>query len=184
MNISLLFGILIGWISLYLFLILYKNLKGKRGIKHEEYGKIPFTTRLRNIVRHIIFEYDIKRKNNDFLYNVNLDGKHVMQLMHRAHFPELCRSESDIAFGIALYIPIKGWREDRIMKLDDIINEESEIKRTGKTGELEYYIVDLGKRARFGGYLLTRILKEVFDADESQFSAELFSEGNLPYHLN
>lgn len=181
---SLLYGVLIGWISLYVFLILYKNLKAKRGIKHREYGKIPFTPRLRNIVRHIIFEYDIKRKNSDFLYNIKLDGEHVMQLMHRAHFPELCRSESDIAFGIALYIPIKGWRGESIKKLDNIINEESEVKRTGKTGELEYYIIDLGKRARFGGYLLSRIAKEVLGSDESQFSFELFSEGNLPYRLN
>jgi len=96
----------------------------------------------------------------------------------------LCRSESDIAFGIALYIPVKGWRADRIQVLDEIINEESEVKRTGKVGNLEYYIIDLGKRARFGGYLLSRIVKEVFEADEAQFSTELFSEGNLPYHLN
>lgn len=165
-------------------MILYKNIKEKKGIKHGEYGKIPFTARLRNIIRHIIFEYDIKRKNNDFLYNINFGGRRVMQLMHRSHFAELCRSEADIAFGIALYIPAKGLNLERIKKLDNIINEESEIKRTGKTGELEYYIIDLGKRARFGGYLLSRIVKEVFDADESQFSAELFSEGNLPYHLN
>lgn len=180
----LILGILIGWVSLYVILILYKNLAEKRGIRHANYGKIPFTSRLRNIVRHIIFEYDIKRKNNDFLYNINLDGKHVMQLMHRAHFPELCRSESDIAFGIALYIPVKGWRAERIKVLDEIISEESEIKRTGKAGNLEYYIIDLGKRARFGGYLLSRIVKEVFEADEARFSTELFSEGSLPYHLN
>jgi hypothetical protein len=180
----LVYGIFIGWISLYLFLILYKLLKEKRGIKREQYGNIPFTARLRNIIRHIIFEYNIKRKNNDFLYNIDLDGKRVMQLMHRAHFPELCRSESDLAFGLALYIPVKGWNEERIKKLDNIINEETEIKHTGKTGELEYYIIELGKRARFGGYLLSRIVKEVFEAEESRFSFELFSEGNLPYHLN
>lgn len=107
-----------------------------------------------------------------------------MQLMHRAHFPELCRSESDIAFGIALYIPLKGLEAESIKKLDNLINEETEIKRTGKIGELEYYIIDLGKRVRFGGYLMSRIVNEMFGADESQFSSKPFSEGNLPYQLN
>jgi hypothetical protein len=118
------------------------------------------------------------------LYNIKLDGNLVMQLMHRAHFPELCRSESDIEFGIALYIPVKGWESAVINRLDKIIHEESEIKKTGSVGGLEYYIIDLGKRVRFGGYLLSRIVKEVFDANEARFSAELFSEGNLPYKLN
>lgn len=181
---NIIYGILIGWVSLYLFLILYKNLKAKRGAKYRKYAKIPFTSTLRNAMRHIIFEYNIKRKNNDFLYNINLNGERVIQLMHRAHFPELCQAESDIAFGIALYIPVKGWSEESKKRLDNIINEETEIKRTGKIGELEYYMIDLGRRVRFGGYLLSRIVKEVFDADESQFSSELFSEGNLPYHLN
>jgi hypothetical protein len=181
---QILYGILIGWASLYIFLIIYKDLREKKGIKYKDYNKLPFTTRLRNIVRLVIFEYNIKRKNNDFLYNIKLDENNVIQLMHRAHFPELCVSESDIAFGIAVYIPVKGWDEKSIAKLDNIIDEESEVKRTGKTGDLEYYIIDLGKRARFGGYLLTRIVKEVFTANESQFSTELFSEGNLPYQFN
>jgi hypothetical protein len=45
-----------------------------------------------------------------------------MQLMHRAHFPELCRSESEIAFGIALYIPVKGWTADRIKVFDETVS--------------------------------------------------------------
>ena len=181
---ELIYGILIGWITLYVFGIIVKNIRQKKGVKNKEYRNTRFTTRLRNLVRHIIFEYDIKRKNNDFLLNINLNGSHVMQLMHRTHFPELCESESDLAFGLALYIPLEGLTDEKVKVLDEIMDEESEIIRKGKTGRLEYYIIDLGKRVRYGGYILSRIIKEVFIADESQFSTELFSEGNLPYGLN
>lgn len=178
---NIIYGILIGWVSLYLVLLLYKNLREKQGTSNKEYSKLPFTSRLRNIFRHIIFEYDIKRRNEDFLYTIKLDGKRIIQLMHRAHFPELCISESDIAFGISLYIPVKGWTIENVTKLDNIFAQETELPLKGELGKLEYYVVDLGKRARFGGYLLSRIIKEVFNAEEARFSFELFSEGSLPY---
>ena len=143
---------------------------------------MPFTVRLRGIIRHVIFEYNIKKKNEDFLYNISLDGEKIMQLMHRAHFPELCTSEIDIAFGISLYIPLKGWKKENVIKLQKIISQETESIHKDQLGNLEYYVVDLGKRVRFGGYLLSRIIKEIFDAQESRFSFELFSEGKLPYH--
>ena len=181
---DILIGIVIGWISLYVIGIIVKNLRQKKGVKVKDYNKLPFTTKLKDHVRHIIFEYSIKRKNNDFLFNIDLKGKRIMQLMHRAHFPELCQSESDVNFGLALYIPINEWPKERVLKLDKIVSEESEVLRWNKTGELEYYVIDLGKRVRFGGYFLSRIIKEVFEADESQFSCSLFTEGNLPYQLN
>ncbi len=181
---NLIIGILLGWSSMYIIGIIIKNIRQKKGAKIKEYKNLSFTAKLRDTVRHIVFEYDIKRKNNDFLLNINLGGNHVMQLMHRAHFPELCQSESDIDFGLALYIPVDDWSEKKFNKLDDIVNEESEVLKKNKSGRLEYYVIDLGKRVRFSGYFLTRIIKEVFGADENQFSSELFSEGNLPYKLN
>ncbi|GAA5030137.1 hypothetical protein GCM10011506_19020 [Marivirga lumbricoides] len=181
---KILVGILIGWLSLYFFAIVKKNIGQKKGIKSKEYANLAFTARLRDSIRHIIFEYDIKRKNNDFLLNIKIKEKLIMQLMHRAHFPELCQSESDINFGLALYIPVNGWEKEQVLRLDKIVSEESETVRMSKSGQIEYYVIDLGKRVRFSGYFLTRIIKEVFEADENQFNSSLYSEGNLPYHLN
>ena len=119
-----------------------------------------------------------------FLLNISFEGEIVMQIMHRAHFPELCQSESDVAFGLALYIPISQLSDDRIYKLNKIVEEESEVASKNKFGQLEFYLIDLGTRVRFGGYFLSRLIKEVFEGDEKNLSSELFSEGNLPYWSN
>ena len=183
-DMELVLGMLIGSIATCVFLIVKKSLKRKKGVKDKDYSRLSFTTKLRDTVRHIVYEYDIKSKNKDFLLNIDLRGETVIQLMHRAHFPALCQKESDIAFGIALYIPVKGWPSHRVEKLEKIIDEETETFKKAKSGQLEYFIVDLGDRVRFGGYFLSRIIKEVFDAGESEFNSSLFSEGNLPYWQN
>jgi hypothetical protein len=181
---KIIIGIIIGWLSMYVFLIIAKNLKQKKGAKEKDYSKLPFTTQLRDSIRHIVFEYNIKRKNNDFLLNIILKNDIVMQIMHRSHFPELCQSESDVAFGLALYIPISHWPKDRVAKLNEIVEEESEVAIKNRSGQLEFHVIDLGTRVRFGGYFLHRIIKEVFEGDENNFNSELFSEGNLPYWHN
>lgn len=181
---ELIIGIILGCISTYVFLLIVKNLKQKKGFNEKGYNNFSLTTQLRNTIRHIIFEYNIKSKNNDFLLNIRFEREIVMQIMHRAHFPELCQSESDIAFGLALYIPLSHWSNDKISKLDKIVKEESEIVSKNKFGQLEFYLIDLGTRVRFGGYFLSRLIKEVFEGDEKNLSSELFSEGNLPYWTN
>jgi hypothetical protein len=181
---KLIIGIIVGWLSMYIFLLIVKNLKSKKGYKEKDYGNLPFTTKLRDSIRHIVFEYNVKRKNNDFLLNISFKKEIVMQIMHRAHFPELCQSESDVAFGLALYIPISHWSIDRISKLNEIVKEESEVASKNRFGKLEFYVIDLGSRVRFGGYFLSRLIKEVFEGDENDFSSELFSEGHLPYWHN
>lgn len=173
---ELIIGIILGCVSTYVFLLFIKNLKQKKGFKEKDYNNFPLTTQLRNSIRHIVFEYNIKRKNNDFLLNISFEREIVMQIMHRAHFPELCQSESDVDFGLALYIPISQWSKDKISKLNKIVEEESEIASKNKFGHLEFYLIDLGTRVRFGGYFLSRLIKEVFDGDEKNLSSELFSE--------
>ena len=45
-----------------------------------------------------------------------------------------------------------------------------------------YYIIDCGKRVKYCGYFLNRLLVEVFEInDPDRISLELFSEGKLPY---
>lgn len=174
-------GLLVGWLTLYLAAITLKYLKQKKGVRSKEYDDLKFTMTLRDTIRHIVFEYDIKRKNNDFLLKIKLNERQIMQLMHRAHFPELCQSETDISFGIALYIPVTGWNADMFSRLERIIDEETEVMSKNKAGRVEYCVVDLGKRVRFSGYFLSRIINEVFVGKENEFSCELFSEGKLPY---
>ena len=182
---DLIVGVIIGWVSLYIAGIAIKSIRQKKGLKDKKYKNWPLTVKLKDTVRHIIFEYDIKRNNNDFLLNINLDERQVMQIMHRAHFPELSRSESDIKFGLALYIPTSNLPEYKIKILEAIIEEESEtLKGEIHSGTVNYFVIDLGKRVRYGGYLLARVIKEVFEKEEGNMSLELFSEGNLPYHLN
>ena len=181
---DLLIGVAIGFFSTLALIALRKYLKQKKGVKQKDYNGLPFNLRLKDTIRHIVFEYDIKRKNNDFLLNIILGGKTIIQVMHRAHFPELCQVESDIGFGLAVYIPINELNQDQINKLNSIIDEETETLHSSKIGKLEYHILDLGRRIRFGGYLLSRILYEVFEGEESGFDLELFSEGNLAYWRN
>lgn len=181
---KLFIGIIVGWASMYVFLFILKNLKQKKGIKEKNYANLPLTIQLKDSIRHILFEYNVKRKNNDFLLNIKLKSDIVMQIMHRSHFPELCQSESDIAFGLALYVPISQWSKEKVSKLNRVIEEESELTYKSKFGKVEFHVIDLGTRIRFGGYFLSRLIKEVFEEDEKNFDLELFSEGNLPYWNN
>ncbi len=174
-------GIILGMIVMYFILGALKLVRAKKGIKYKDYGNLSFTVKLKDSIRHIIYEYSIKRRNHDFLFNIDLNGERIMQIMHRAHFPELCKEESDVFFGLALYVPVKNWSEDQRNQLEQIIEEESEVVKNVSFGKLEYYLVDLGTRVRFSGYLLSRIITEVFKGNEDEFESSLFTEGELPY---
>jgi hypothetical protein len=41
-----------------------------------------------------------------------------MQIMRRAHFPELCSSEKDIEFGLAVYMPTESLTEQKVLLLE------------------------------------------------------------------
>lgn len=175
-------GILVGIIIFYLFLI-YRNYKRrqKKGKRFQEYRNAPTSRKLTDTLRHIVFEYNIKRKNNHFSLNVYVEGELRLQVLHRCHFPDLCKSEEDVDFGLALYIPIKRLNQSQKDQLLTIFKEESEVFYYEEV-PFDYYVVDIGKLIRYGGYLINRILKEVYhNADVQSLSFELFSEGKLPY---
>lgn len=71
-------GIVVGWLTLYLTAIVIRSLKQKKGARAKEYDGLDFTTKLKDTVRHIIFEYNIRKKNSDFLLNVRLNNLVVM----------------------------------------------------------------------------------------------------------
>ncbi|AYB33642.1 hypothetical protein D4L85_25015 [Chryseolinea soli] len=173
-------GFLAGALTLFLLSFLFRKNRERKDKSEREYQSKFFTTKIRDTIRRIIFEYSIKRINNDFLLNINFKGKTKMQIMHRAHFPELCASEEDIEFGLAVYIPTEWLTDEQVFKLESILIEGSE-KFDKSRRPVPYYVLDLGRRVRHGGHLVSRILKELFNPDDSDISFELFSEGTLPY---
>lgn len=177
-------GIVFGFISFFIMNLIRRKIYEKKGLKSREYKDLPFNVKLRDTIRHIVFEYNIKRINNDFLLNINFNDVQLMQIMHRSHFPELCSSEQDIQFGLALYIPTIHMNNSKIESLKSILVSESERVNLISGGAVTYFVIDLGTRIRFGGYLLLRIISEVFKEEEVNMSLELFSEGNLPYKIN
>ena len=162
--------------------MVYKNHKSKqkRGKRLHEYKNAPILRKLTDTLRHAVFEYDVKRENNDFSLNVYLNDRLCFQILHRCHFPDLSKSEEDVSFGLALYIPVKQFDKNQREQLLNIFKEESEIFYYEEV-PFDYYIVDIGKRLRYGSYLLSRLIKEVIRKDVQSLSFELFSEGDIPY---
>lgn len=177
-----LLGLITGIVLFYSF-ILFKNhrLKGKRGKRIVNYRKSEILRKLRDTLRHMVFEYNIKRENQDFSLNIHIGQKVRFQVLHRSHFPDLAKEEGDIDFGLALYLPVNKLSTEQREQMLRIFREESETFYYEEV-PFDYHIVDLGKDIRYGGYLLTRILKEVFDTDRvDSVRFELFSEGEIPY---
>ena len=44
----------------------------------------------------------------------------------------------------------------------------------------DYFVIDMGTKVKYGGYLIAKIVKEVFKADDVDL--ELHDAGFLPYH--
>ena len=47
---------------------------------------------------------------------------------------------------------------------------------------IEYIVIDAGSRVRYTGYLLARLVREIFENDDVNF--QLYDEGVLPYHYS
>jgi hypothetical protein len=176
-------GFVVGALAIYGLSAIYKYSKRKKGLRESVYRSQFFTTKLKDSIRHIVFEYSIKRSNNDFLFNILIRGKRYIQITHRAHFSELYKAEKDVEFGLAVYVPTRDLNAEQIKKLESILSQESETFATSND-PVPYYVLDLGKRVRYGGYLLTRIIKEIFNPAEEEVTFQLYSEGALPYLLN
>lgn len=179
---NLIVGILLGIVLSYPLLILRNFLKQKRGLKYSDYKRLPLLIQINDTLRHIIYEYGIKKENHDFLLNIFYQKKIIMQVMHRAHFPYLNKKKDDISFGLALYIPISKLSELQKTEIEQILSKEP-VTALHETQPFDYHVVDLGKGIKQGGYLISRIVKEVFkfELSKDDFGFELFSEGELPY---
>jgi hypothetical protein len=179
---NIIIGCFIGSALTYPVLMLLKYIMQKRGIRYSEYKKLPLLVRLNDTLRHIIYDYGIKKRNHDFSLNVLERKVVIMQVLHRAHFPYLTPKNENPNFGMALYIPISKLTETQKKRLEEIIVEEP-LDGIHETEPFDFHVVDLGQGLRQGGYLIARILKEIFDFDShsSDFDFKLFNEGELPY---
>ncbi|AYB33475.1 hypothetical protein [Chryseolinea soli] len=175
---KLILGFITGILFAAVVRLLVINIREKRGLHEAKFRPKRLSSKARYVLRKVVFDFSIKKFNRDFVVNIKIKESIVMQLIHRAHFPELNIEESDIAFGIAIYIPLKPLSMAQRQKLERLLNEE-----VGKFVTVEqpfaYFLVDIRIAARFGGYLLARILKEIFRSEDADF--ELADEGSLPY---
>ncbi|MBL7872908.1 MAG: hypothetical protein JNM78_14930 [Cyclobacteriaceae bacterium] len=101
--------------------------------------------------------------------------------MHRSHFPEVIKNIKDANFGLAIYIPIKPLTSDQKNTLLQVLKDESENFNMAEY-PIEYFIIDAGTRVRYSGYLIARVITEVFKKDDVDL--ELYNEGILPYHYS
>lgn len=174
-------GFLLGWFS-RIFYKYYKNLGKLKRSRLSSLGYKPtsFET-IKDALRNIVIRYN--KDNRDFLLNIKIPKSTGIQLLHRSHYPELSKSISDIYFGIAIYIPLKGLDLIQKDKLEKILKDEVQPLIFSEM-YFSYYVIDIGTKIRYGGELLALILKEVFDVKvNDQIKVELYDGGKLPYNL-
>ena len=172
-------GFILGLLFFVFIRLIVINVREKRGLNAIKYKRAPLRYKMMNMVRQIIFKFSIQKFNRDFLLNLKSNGVHLMQIMHRSHFPEVCKNVSDDKFGLAIYIPTKPLSSEQKQKLKQVLDDESE-EFIRYNYPVEYFVIDAGSRVRFTGYLIARIIKEVFKKDD--IDLELYDEGTLPYH--
>jgi hypothetical protein len=153
--------------------------KDKKGRDHMKYNALPLSGKMKVIVRKIIVCYSILEFNRDFLLNIRLKDETIIQLLHRSHYPQIIADVSDVKFGIAIYIPCGPLTERQRECLVSTLNGE-EIYFIGEGNQLDYFLIDGGTRVKHIGYLLTKILTEVYNAEDVE--VDLYDEGFLPYH--
>lgn len=177
--ISVVIAFCLGFSFAFLLRSIVVQRREKKGKLEVEYTKVRLTSKMKNMVREIIFRFSIQKSNRDFLLNIKLGETTIMQVMHRSHFPEVCLDVVDIKFGLAIYIPTKTLTFKQKEKLRLVLVEDSEQSNNSEY-PVGYLVIDAGSRVRFTGYLLARLVKEVFTADD--VTLELYDEGILPYH--
>ena len=153
--------------------------KDKRGRDHLKYNPVPLNSKMKIVIRKIIVDFSIRRFNRDFLLNVNLKGQTIMQLLHRAHFYEIITDLADVKFGVAIYVPLSPLTDVQRRCLFKILKEELKPFKDEEY-DRDYFVIDAGTMVKYPGYLITKIITEVYNVDDVDL--ELHDEGFLPYH--
>ena len=174
-------GFIAGWVARIIYKY-YRNVGKLNRSKLAAQGYKPTCFEVvKDVLRNIVLRYN--NDNSDFLVNISISQSTVIQLLHRSHFPELMEQNNDVSFGIAVYIPLRGLSKIQKEKLEIILKDHAETSTFSEI-PFSYYVLDIGKKIRYGGELLGLIMKEVFGVvEEDQINIELYDEGKLPYNL-
>lgn len=176
-------GLLLGWFyNKKSNIVIKHNQSGKVGMYYDKYKNGSTIKSLTNAIRTIVFKYGGRNENQSFVLNITKGDDVIIQLLHRAHFPELGKSGADINFGIALYIPFDdSYMDDKMKNVLKKIMKEETLQMKEDNNPLTYFVLDMGTRLMHSSYLLSRILKEVFNVSDDHFYYELYDDGELPY---
>lgn len=108
---------------------------------------------------------------------MNVKGKLVLQVLHRANFPKFCKSVEDIEFGFVVYFPTGDLQDYQIIELKAIVNEIGDIKRYGEASS-DYFLVDCRTFVNVTSYYVDSIIKKIFKVEsESQVFLDLIDQG-------
>ncbi len=178
---KLIIGFIAGVVVTLLIRFLILSRKDKRGRDYLKYNNLPLKSKMKTIIRKIIVLSSIREFNRDFTLNVKVREQTVLQLLHRAHFPQIISDASDVKFGIAIYIPLGHLANDQRECLVNLLKDEMEQFKFEDSPHA-YIVIDVGTMVKYPGYLIAKIIKEVYRAEDVDF--ELSDEGFLPYHYN
>jgi len=130
---------------------------------------------LSNGLRALVYRY--KKTNDDFMFNISLNNEIIIQILHRAHFPDILNSEEDNRFGMVFYSTLGD--EKKLSHLESLLKAES----------IKCYINDIDKSlffelgdsnfTGFANYIVAKILLEVFGAGKN-VEFKLGYVGKLP----
>ena len=143
----------------------------------------PMTKKIKDQLRYIIWNYGVIEGNKDFLLEIKINDMIVMQIMHRAYFPELLESLDDTKFGLVAFISLKNFSHEQKIKMAKILADSSEDVQH-KEIPFEYKTIEIGTLISHGGYFLGEIISNVFSANEESVSFKIYSDGNLPFVLD
>jgi hypothetical protein len=176
--IEIVIGFILGFSFAFALRLIVINRRERKGAHEVKYNPLRISSKMKLMLREIVFKFSVQKFNRDFLLNIKSQRTTIIQLMHRSHFPSLLKNIADVQFGIAIYIPLTPLTDDQKQRLFHVLKEEMQNFNKSEY-PIEFFVIDAGTRVRHTGYLLARIVREVFNKEDVDF--ELFDEGVLPY---
>ena len=151
----------------------------ERILASNKYKKGSGNIELSNALRALVYRY--KATSDDFMLNISMNNNIIIQILHRAHFPDVLNSEDDNRFGMVFYSPVSN--EKRLSLLEDLLKSESIKYYVNTTNKSLFFELGDSYFTGFANYIITKILYEVFD-DGKSVNFQLGYVGKLPYVQN
>jgi len=68
--VKLIISFILGFLFAFLLRLIVINVREKKGLNEVKYKSLPLTSKMKIIIREIIFKFSIQRFNRDFLLNL------------------------------------------------------------------------------------------------------------------